>query len=174
MGEARPTGEPRRGRACAWPTACRCSSATRRPGTSRRSTRAGAASSPASSRAGVRAARRRRPAQAASSRRSGRASAPCCFEVGRDVAEQIARASPCARDASAATRRTSTCAPRCAPSSRRARASTTRASTTSPAARSTRPARFHSFRRDGANSGRMLAAHRGADDSPHETDRTPP
>ncbi len=84
----------------------------------------------------------------------------CCFEVGRDVAEAIARASPHAnvivsaaqqRDKAFADLRAAVRGQLCAlaPGCR-----------VEDIAGCTKhePGRFHSFRRDGANSGRMLAA----------------
>ena len=84
---------------------------------------------------------------------------PCCFEVGRDVADQIARAAPGARVV--ATER-----------SEKVYVDLRAAVRTQLAAVGVDPARiddvpgctkheagrFHSFRRDGAQSGRMLAA----------------
>ncbi|HEY5145701.1 MAG TPA: polyphenol oxidase family protein, partial [Polyangiaceae bacterium] len=84
---------------------------------------------------------------------------PCCFEVGRDVADQIARAAPGTRVV--ATER-----------SEKVYVDLRAAVRTQLAAVGVDPARiddvpgctkheagrFHSFRRDGAQSGRMLAA----------------
>jgi polyphenol oxidase len=82
----------------------------------------------------------------------------CCFEVGRDVAEAIARASPAA-DVVVARRGEKAFADlRAAVRGQlRSLARTCRIEDV-PGCTKHEPERFHSFRRDGANSGRMLAA----------------
>jgi YfiH family protein len=75
---------------------------------------------------------------------------PCCFEVGRDVAEHIGHVVRVAGDKAFVDLRAAV----------RAQLAAAGVSTVEDVAGCTKhePERFHSFRRDGANSGRMLAA----------------
>jgi polyphenol oxidase len=84
---------------------------------------------------------------------------PCCFEVGRDVAETIARASPGANVVAADRGDKVYVDLRAAVRAQLALAGV-RETRIEDVAGCTKHeiARFHSFRRDGANSGRMLAA----------------
>ena len=168
VGARRPGG--RSPWACAWPTACPCSSPTRRAETSRPSTPAGAGSSPGSCERASSGSPRTVCAAATrgSSRRSGRASGRAASRWGATSREQIARASHGAHvvaaergdkayvDLRAAVRAQLVAAGR----RRDARIEDV------PGCTKHETGRFHSFRRDGANSGRMLAAIATRDRSP--------
>jgi YfiH family protein len=83
---------------------------------------------------------------------------PCCFEVGRDVGETIARAAPGARVVVAAYRDKAFADLRAAVRAQLLAAAPECRVEDVPGCTKHEAARFHSFRRDGANSGRMLAA----------------
>jgi YfiH family protein len=88
---------------------------------------------------------------------------PCCFEVGRDVASAIADAVRDASPAAAIIARADDAHDKVYVDLRAAvRAQLNAAGVTRvddvPGCTKHEPGRFHSFRRDGANSGRMLAA----------------
>jgi YfiH family protein len=83
---------------------------------------------------------------------------PCCFEVGRDVADTIARVCPDAPVVVAVRGDKAFVDLRAAVRSQlRAAAPSCRIEDVAGCTKH-EPERFHSFRRDGANSGRMLAA----------------
>jgi polyphenol oxidase len=84
---------------------------------------------------------------------------PCCFEVGRDVAEQIARASHGAQVVAALRGDKAYVDLRAAVRAQLVAAGVSDARIEDvPGCTKHETARFHSFRRDGAHSGRMLAA----------------
>ncbi len=84
---------------------------------------------------------------------------PCCFEVGRDVAEQIGRASRGARVVAAERGDKAYVDLRAAVRAQLVAAGVGDARIEDvPGCTKHETARFHSFRRDGGNSGRMLAA----------------
>ncbi len=84
---------------------------------------------------------------------------PCCFEVGRDVAETIARASHGASVVTAERGDKAYVDLRAAVRAQLVAAGVTDARIEDvPGCTKHETGRFHSFRRDGANSGRMLAA----------------
>jgi polyphenol oxidase len=84
---------------------------------------------------------------------------PCCFEVGRDVAEQIARASHGARVIATVRGDKAYVDLRAAVRAQLVAAGVSDARIEDvPGCTKHETARFHSFRRDGAHSGRMLAA----------------
>ena len=84
---------------------------------------------------------------------------PCCFEVGRDVAETIAQASLGARVVAALRGDRAYVDLRAAVRAQLVAAGVSDARIDDvPGCTKHEAARFHSFRRDGANSGRMLAA----------------
>jgi YfiH family protein len=83
----------------------------------------------------------------------------CCFEVGRDVAEQIARASHGARVVAAERGDKAYVDLRAAVRAQLVAAGVSDARIDDvPGCTKHETARFHSFRRDGGSSGRMLAA----------------
>lgn len=83
---------------------------------------------------------------------------PCCFEVGRDVGDAIARSAPGARVVVAAYRDKAFADLRAAVRAQILAAVPECRVEDVPGCTKHEAARFHSFRRDGANSGRMLAA----------------
>lgn len=83
---------------------------------------------------------------------------PCCFEVGRDVGDAIARSAPGARVVVAAYRDKAFADLRAAVRAQLLAAAPECRVEDVPGCTKHEAARFHSFRRDGANSGRMLAA----------------
>jgi YfiH family protein len=84
---------------------------------------------------------------------------PCCFEVGREVADQIAQASHGARVVVAERGDKADVDLRAAVRAQLVAAGVSDARIEDvPGCTKHETARFHSFRRDGANSGRMLAA----------------
>jgi purine-nucleoside/S-methyl-5'-thioadenosine phosphorylase / adenosine deaminase len=84
---------------------------------------------------------------------------PCCFEVGRDVAETIARASHGANVVAGERGDKGYVDLRAAVRAQLVAAGVSDAHIEDvPGCTKHETARFHSFRRDGGNSGRMLAA----------------